>query len=43
MDWFPDRVSPAAAWPLALGIFGNVIFQQMRDFTLGEAPDQLAV
>jgi hypothetical protein len=29
--------------PLALGIFGDVIFQQMRDFALGQAADQLAV
>ncbi|SAF92684.1 Uncharacterised protein [Enterobacter hormaechei] len=29
--------------PLKLGIFSNVIFQQMGDFTLGKAAHQLAV
>ena len=29
--------------PLKLGIFGDVIFQQMGDFALGQAADEFAV
>ncbi len=29
--------------PLKLGVFGDVIFQQMGDFALGQAADELAV